>query len=138
MPYDATQALQASVTKTASFNGAWLDLGGGSGVPSPMPSGGTPAFGLVARIEYSAASNASGSNTVTFSLDVSDDGSTAVGTGEFVAADKIITLSTTAQAGEIFIPFEIRHRYVRLVATVAGAGSTPTITYQGEIVGSWP
>lgn len=138
MPSDATQVLQASVTKVASFNGAWLDLGGGSGVPSPMPSGASPSFGLVARVEYSAASNASGSNTVTFSLDESDDGSTSVGTAFLQATDKILTLSITAQSGEIFMEFVIRHRYVRLVATIAGAGASPTITYQGELVPSWP
>lgn len=138
MPSDATQVLQASVTKIASFNGAWLDLGGGSGVPSPMPSGGTPAYGLVARIEYSAAGNASGANGVVFSLDESDDGSTSIGTGFVQATDKTLALAVAVQAGEIFIPFEIRHRYVRLVCTISGAGSTPTITYQGELVGSWP
>lgn len=138
MPYDATQALQASVTKTATFNGPWLDLGGGSGVPSPMPSGATPAFGLVARIEYSAATNVSGANGVEWSLDTSDDGSTVAGAAAFQAADKILALSTTAQSGEVFIPFEVRHRYVRLTVTVSGAGSTPTVTYQGEIVPSWP
>jgi hypothetical protein len=103
-----------------------------------MPSGGTPAFGLVARVEYSAAGNASGSNTVIFSLDEGDDGATSIGTGFVQATDKTITLAVAVQAGEIFIPFEIRHRYIRLVETLAGAGSTPTITYQGELVGSWP
>lgn len=138
MPFDATQTLQASVTKTATFAGAWLDLGGGSGVPSPQPSGATPAYGLVARVEYSAATNATGANSFTFSLDEGDDGVNPVGSGFVQATDKVINLSTTAQSGEIFIPFEIRHRYIRLVATLAGAGTTPTITYQGELVGSWP
>lgn len=128
MPSDAQLALQASVTKTATFNGSWIDL---SNFP-PLVN-----F-IVARVIYSAATNASGSNSVTFSLDVSNDGSTVAGAAEINAADKIINLSTTAQAGEQFMPVLIKNRYIRLTATFAGAGSTPTITYQGDIVASWP
>ncbi len=127
MPSDATQVLQAAVTKTATFNGPWFDLGTG-----------TPVHGLVARVEYSAASNGSGSNTVGFSLDESDDGSTVAGVAFAAASDKNLTLSTTAQAGEQFIPFITRHRYVRLTETMGGAGTSPTITYQAEIVPSMP
>lgn len=125
MPTDALIQLQASVTKTATFNGAALTL-----------AGGTPRRGLKARVIYSAASNASGSNTVQFSLDVSyDAGSTW--NSDFLPP--IITLSTTVQSGEIFIPFDIsptsvaNGTQIRLTATVAGAGSTPTITYGGEL-----
>lgn len=119
MVTDAKITLQASVTKTATFNGAGVDIKG------------THVWGLVARIIYSAATNASGSNTVAFSIDHSDDNSTfyplASGTENNVA------LSTTAQAAEIFISFRTKKRYVRLTATVSGAGSTPTITYGGEL-----
>jgi hypothetical protein len=125
MPVDANVALQASVTKVATFNGAALIL-----------PGGTPRRGLKARVIYSAATNASGSNTVIFSVDVSyDAGSTF--TSLFFAPT--VTLTTTAQAGETFIPFEVSPTSVvngiqiRLTATVAGAGSTPTITYVGDI-----
>lgn len=121
MASDALVTVQASVTKTGSFNSTALDT-----------KVGTPAWGEVMRILYSAATNASGSNSVTFSVEHSDDNSTfyTVASG---AAD-IINLSTTAQAGEIYIPFRTKKRYVRLVATFAGAGSTPTITYQGDLV----
>src|SRR5688500_18306314 len=106
--YDANAVLQSSVTKTATFNGAGYDLGGG-----------TPIHGLVARVVYSAATNASGSNAVTFSIDHSDDDSTfyALSSG---AAD-VVNLSTTAQTGEIFLPFRTNKRYVRLTCTVSGA-----------------
>lgn len=124
MPSDANLVLQASVTKTATFNGAWLDLGATRGLFDV----------LWARIEYSAATNASGSNTVAFTLDTSDDGSTAVGTAQFAGSDSNIALSTTAQAAIQYIVFVTVHRYVRLTATVTGAGSTPTITYQSEVV----
>lgn len=122
MPADLLTVLQASVTKTATFNGAAYTL-----------SAGTPRRGLNAHVLYSAATNASGSNSVTFSIDVSyDGGSTWNITSQAVA----IALSTTAQSGEISIPFSIsptsvaNGTQIRLTATFSGAGSTPTITYQ--------
>jgi hypothetical protein len=127
MATDAKLVLQAVVTKTASFNGAGLDLGTGS-----------PIFGIMlwARVIYSAATNASGANSFTFAVEHSDDNATffALSSG---AAD-IVNLSTTAQAGEIYIPFTTRKRYVRLVEVLAGAGTTPTITYTGDIVEARP
>lgn len=127
MATDALLALQSSVTKTATFNGAALVL-----------AGGTPRRGLVARVIYSAASNASGSNTVTFSIDVSYDGGTTW-YSDFNEASQAVSLSTTAKSGEFFIPFSVVPTSaggsvsVRLSATFSGAGSTPTITYIGDI-----
>lgn len=125
MPTDALIALQASVTKTSTFNGSALTL-----------AGGTPRRGLNARVIYSAANNASGSNSVAFSVDVSyDAGSTW--NSDFLAP--AIALSTTSKSGEIFIPFSIsptsvaNGTQIRLTATITGGGSTPTITYQGDI-----
>lgn len=131
MATDALLALQASVTKTATFNGSALTL-----------ATGTPRRGLKARVIYSAATNASGSNSVTFSLDVSYDAGSTWLSNLFQA--QVINLSTTAQSGEIFIPFEIsptsvaNGTQIRLTATVAGAGSTPTITYSGDLSLSRP
>lgn len=125
MPADANGVLQASVTKTASFNSAGVDL-----------KSGTPRRGIYARILYSAATNASGSNSVTFSLEHSDDNSTFYRRTD--GASEVITLSTTAQAGEIVLPIDTSKRYIRLVATIAGAGSTPTVTYEGAIVAGRP
>lgn len=122
MATDALLQLQASVTKTATFNGTAVNL-----------PGGTPRRGLKARVLYSAATNASGSNSVLFQIDVSPDNSTWY-SAEAAAADAAVALSTTAQAGEIAIPFETSQPYVRLTATVSGAGSTPTITYQGDLM----
>lgn len=130
MPTDALIALQASVTKTATFNGAALIL-----------PGGTPRRGMVCRVIYSAASNASGSNTVTFDIDVCYDGGPTVWNSDFFAPTAI-TLSTTVQSGEVYIPFSISPQMVagvitapqiRLTATFAGAGVSPTITYQGDL-----
>lgn len=130
MATDALIALQASVTKTATFNGAALTF-----------AGGTPRRGLNARVIYSAATNASGSNSVVFSVDVSyDSGSTW--NSDFLAP--AIVLSTTAQSGEIHIPFSIsptsvaNGTQIRHTATFSGAGSTPTITYQGDIEAARP
>ena len=126
MPTDALIQLQPSVTKTATFSGSAVTL-----------AAGTPRRGLKARVIYSAATNASGSNSVQFSLDVSYDAGSTWNSNLFQAL--IINLSTTAQSGEIFIPFDIsptsvaNGTQVRLTATVAGAGSTPTITYGGEL-----
>ena len=131
MPVDANVALQALVTKTATFNGASLTL-----------PGGTPRRGLKSRILYSAASNASGSNTAQFSLDVSYDGGSTWISNLFQA--QAIALSTTAQQGEVFIPFDISPTSVvngtkiRLTVTISGAGSNPTRTYQGDIVPTRP
>lgn len=130
MPSDALIGLQASVTKTATFNGAAYTL-----------ASGTTRTGLKCRVLYSAASNASGSNTVTFSVDVSyDAGSTF--NSDFVAP--AVTLSSTVASGELFIPFEIsptsvaNGTQIRLTATIAGSGSTPTITYQGDLLWARP
>jgi hypothetical protein len=130
MPADALLQLQASVTKTATFSSAALIL-----------AGGTPRRGLKARVIYSAATNASGSNAVLFSIDVSKDGGSTF-IQEFLADP--INLSTTAQAAEIFIPFEVSPTSVangiqiKLTATFSGAGSTPTITYFSDIVPTRP
>ena len=131
MPSDALIALQASVTKTSSFSGAALIL-----------PGGTPRRGLVARVVYSAATNASGSNAVAFSVDICYDGVPTLWNVDFVAP--LINLSTTSQSGEIFIPFSIsptsvaNGTQIRITATFSGAGSTPTITYFSDIVAGRP
>lgn len=132
MAQDANLTLQASVTKTATFNGSWVTL-----------PGGTPTRGLYAHVFYSAATNASGSNSCTFSIDVSPDDGTTVYAAQFAAEDQVVALSTTAQAGEIVIPFNLQtpgiieavggSPSVRLTMTEAGGGSTPTITYSGAI-----
>src|SRR5437868_3270007 len=104
MPVDALNQLQASVTKTATFNGAWLPL-----------LGGTPRRGLKVRVLYSAASNASGANAVQFSVDVSRDGGVTPLNGEFQADP--INLSTTVQSGEIFIPIDVSPTVIAGVIT---------------------
>lgn len=126
MPADANLVLQASVTKVDSFTSATVDL----------KAGGPKGRSLVARIVYSEAYEASGSKTVTFTVEHSDNDSNwyLVASG---AAD-VLTLSTTHQAGEIFIPFDTTKRYVRLVMTLSANTNSPTITYQAHIVPARP
>src|SRR5260221_482085 len=124
MPADALLQLQASVTKAATFNGAAVIL-----------AGGTPRRGLKARVIYSAATSTT-TNAATFNIDVSyDAGSTW--NADFYAP-VALALTTTAQASEVFIPFEIsptsvaNGTQIRLTLTVSGAG-TASITYGGEL-----
>ena len=131
MPTDANLVLQALVTKTATFNGAAIVL-----------PGGTPRRGLNARILYSAANQASGSGVWTFSIDICYDGVPTVWNVDFLAPP--ITLTATAQSGEIFIPFSIsptsvaNGTQIRLSATLSGSPTTPTITYKGDLVAGRP
>lgn len=125
MATDALIALQASVTKTATFNGAAVTL-----------AGGTPRRGLVARVIYSAASASQTGDTVTFSVDVSyDAGSTW--NADFVAP--AVALPTSATSGEIFIPFSIsptsvaNGTQIRLTPTFSSTAHSDTITYQGDL-----
>lgn len=125
MPADTNVILQASVTRTSSLNSATVDL-----------KTKTPPRGLVARIIYSAASQVSGSGVFTFTIEESANDS-----NWFTNATNkecIITLSGTAQAGEIFIPFVTDKRYCRLACTLSGSPNTPTITYQADIVAAKP
>jgi len=124
MPTDALVQLQASVTKATTF----------SGVPL-IVNGGTPRRGAWARVIYSAATSTT-TNTATFSVDACYDGIPTLWQIDFVAP--ILNLTTTAQSGEIFIPFNVRPTVVagvitapqiRATVTIAGAG-TASITYQ--------
>jgi len=132
MPTDANIVLQASQTITASYTTA---------ATAVVLPGGTPRRGINARVLYSAANQASGSGVFTFSVAVSYDGGTTW-LVDFVAPP--ITLTTTAQAGEIFIPFSIsptsvaNGTQIKLYATLSGTPTTPTITYQGDIAVSRP
>jgi hypothetical protein len=136
MPADTLMVLQAAVTKTSTFQGAGLNI----------ISGVFPGEVLVARVIYSAATNATGANSFNFTVEQSIDNATWYTVGGAGGA-YTLNLTTTAQAGEIFIPFEVRVSpstvgatgcWIRLVATLGGAGTVPTVTYQGDIVPAYP
>lgn len=132
MPADTLLILQASVTKTATFSGVGVSLG--SGVAANQT--------LIGRVIFSAASTATSTATFTFTIDGSQDNVNfaTVGGAGFT---NIVNLTTTASSGELFIPFNVRSQqqtlsYVRLTATLVLVGTTPTITYQGDIVIAYP
>lgn len=124
MPADANLILQASVTKTGTFNGAGLNI----------PTG-TPLGGVYARVIYSAASTSSGAGAATFRVTESDDNSSF--TGIYQPTESSLVLGTTAINGELFIPVNTRKPYIRLeLSALSGTGAT--ITYQSEIVPTKP
>jgi hypothetical protein len=108
---DVQLRLQASVTKTASFNSTALDLGSGF---APK-GGGQPMQGIV---PVTALDTTSGDETYAFKLQESDDNSTFTDMTPAVSATAV---STVACKGFV------TKRYVRLVLTAAG--TTPSITY---------
>lgn len=125
MATDALIQLAASTTSTSTAAGAALTL-----------AGGTPRRGLNARFLYSAATNVSGANSAQFGISVSYDGGSTY-LLDFLAP--AIALSTTAQSGEINIPFSISPTSVangtkiKANVTITGAGSTPTITWISDL-----
>ena len=126
MATDAKIQLQASVTKTGTFNSTAVDL-------KTM----SPLFNniLWARVIYSAANTSAGAGAATLRLTYSADNSTFAGISE--VAETELTLSTTALSGEVFIPLVTNKRYVRLeLSAISGTGAT--ITYGGEIVMARP
>lgn len=130
MATDALLQLEPSTVSTATAAGAAVTL-----------AGGTPRRGLNARFIYSAATNASGANSAQFGVSVSYDGGSTY-LLDFLAP--AIALSTTAQSGEVNIPFSISPTSVangtkiKANVTISGAGSTPTITWGAEIQSARP
>ena len=110
--YDANAILQASVTKTATFNSAGFTL-----------AGGTPRRGLKARVILTAISGTS--PTFAPKIQESNDNSTWSDIAYPVGGD------TLTAPGEVFIPFETSSAYVRLVATIGG--TTPSCTYSADL-----
>jgi hypothetical protein len=100
--------LQASVTKTASFNGAAVDLNG----RAPLP-GGTKA-----RLLITAASGTL--PTLDVKIQQSDDGSTNW-------AD-LVTFDQMAATGQQSVTLQPRKRYLRASVTIAG--TLPSFTYE--------
>ena len=122
---DALQVLQASTTKTATFNSTGVNIGGS---PSPTRA-------LVARVRYSAASTSSGAGAATFRVTESDDDSSYGGAHQ--SPEAALTLSTTAIAGVLHIPFVTKKKYVRLeLSAISGTGAT--VTYESDIQPAQP
>lgn len=123
--YDALLALQAAVTKTATFNGTGVDLG----VGTPLTRA------LVARVRVASYSGSAGTGTATFSIDESSDNTTFTALTGPVA--KALSFTSSAGSAIVDLPFVTRKRYVRLTLTVSG-GTSPSIVYQADIGNSLP
>lgn len=117
-PQDTQLQLQASTTKTASFNSAGVDLGSGF-----APAGGGQP--MQAIVNYSAGDFTTGDETYKFQLTESSDNVTFTACSALVAAP----VTVAAPAGAITIGATVQKRYVRLEAVLAG--TTPSITYLG-------
>ncbi len=115
-PQDAQLLLQASVTKTSSFNSVSVDLGAGF-----APAGGGKPVQAV--VTYSAADFTTGDETYSFKLQDSADNSSFTDRSAAVAA----SVSAAAPSGSVVVGGFLQQRYVRLVATLGG--TTPSITY---------
>jgi hypothetical protein len=126
MATDAKLAMQASVTKTGTFNSTAIDLKTKS-----------PLFGNVlwCRLVYQNANTSSGAGAATFRLTFSSDNSTFAGIAQ--TADTVLTLSTTAISGEVFIPIVTDKRYVRLELS-AISGTDATVDYFADLVMAKP
>src|SRR5260221_3637108 len=97
MPADTLLVLQAAVTKTATFQGAGVNI----------LTGTPPGQVLVARVIFSAATNATGANAWNFTVEQSTDNATFYTVGG-AGGTATVNLTTTAQAGEDFLPVEVR------------------------------
>ncbi len=111
-PQDKRLLLQDTVTKTAGFDSAAVDLGSGYAPGGP----GQRVAGLVAVV---ARDVSSGNETYAFTLQESDDNATfaACGVATAVAAN-----------GVALVRGVLTKRYVRL--SLAAGGTTPSITYK--------
>jgi hypothetical protein len=101
--------------------------------------GGTPIVNnpMWAQVLYSAASSGTANSTAQFDIQHSDDNSTwyTLTSG----ADQVLTLTTTAANGEVFLPVVTSKPYIRLALTITpGSSATPTITYQAFLGESRP
>lgn len=81
---------------------------------------------ITVAVIFNAATNASGSNAVTITEQVSDDGTTYY--DNVTDTKNAINLSTTAQKGTANLKVASNRRYHRLKIVISGAGSTPVIT----------
>ena len=111
-PQDQSLVLQATVTKTASFSSAALDLGAGF-----APGGlGMPA---AAVLLVSALDVSSGDESYAFVIEDSADNVTFAPIG----ASQSVTAT-----GAVAVSGRVTRRYVRLKLTASG--TTPSITYK--------
>lgn len=100
-----------------------------------MFPGGTPIRGDAVRIIYSAASAASGTDTVYFTISTS---ATSGGTYVVIAtsAKDAFTLTTTAASGEITIPIHLdgSQPWARVDSVFSSGAHTDTVTFYADVI----
>src|SRR5258707_13708173 len=115
MPVDILGTLTPGLTipLLASGSGTGIDLGAGGSAPA-----GTALYGLVARILVSTASNATGSNTLTFTIDHSSDNATwKTLAGAAPGGKEHLTLSPNGQGRGIFSQLFTSQAFITATAT---------------------
>jgi hypothetical protein len=120
-PPDAALVLQAAVTKTESFDSAWLDMGRGF-----YPGGlGMPAAAVV---NVSAVTTGAG---LTYAVKLQETDEDEDGNPDATKIrDTGLAVSVTG-TGLVVAKGFITARYVRL--SLAAAGATASITYDGHL-----
>jgi len=111
-PQDEQLLIQDTLTRTASYNTAGLDLGAGyapGGVGQPV----------AAVVHVTALDTADGNEAYSFVLQESADNATFAACGAGVSVD---------ETGAVAVKGHVKRRYVRLALTVAG--TTPSITFK--------
>lgn len=128
MPADANFSFQPLVTKTATFNGAFVDM---------KTTPGAPRRGFWLRVLGSGFVAGTAGTTLTFTIDDSSDGTNAA-TTSLATANVIYTATTTSTPFEtwIQIPGNVR-RYARLTATMSG-GTGPSLSYSAAVTPTYP
>lgn len=124
MPYDANLILQASVTKTSSFNSTSISLRNPTSTTNTN-RGGTPRRGLKARVDVTAISGTP--TSVIFKIQHSDDNSTF-----YDLAYENNGGGFSASTGTDTISFDTDKPWIRLVMTLTG-GSSPSVTYSADL-----
>jgi hypothetical protein len=136
MPRDANMDLQSKITSTSTAHSTALTM-----IKAAMKNV------LYGRFIYSAMQQASGSGVVTFSIDWDSCTSGVTWSADWVADP--ITLTASAQSGELFVPFLLNRQdiilpgnasvpapKIRASATLSGSPTTPTWAWQCDIVPS--
>jgi len=127
-PRDENLILQAAVTKTSNFTGAWLDLGanfapGGLGMP------------VAGAVDVTAADRSSSDETYNFLLEETDpDSGGSPDASKIVTASvpKAVTVSgSSSTVGTLLVKGFVAKRFVRLSLVVSG--TTPSVSYSGYL-----
>jgi hypothetical protein len=124
-PIDEGKRLTAAITKTASFNTEWIDLGAGF-----APGGlGKPAAGVV---KIATADRADTNEAYTFTLQEADadaNGAVDAATARAIGVGAVVPSSIDGtNAGIVLARGLITSRFVRLA--LVASGTTPSINYE--------